>query len=51
MGIKELLVPDLPQAESLCCVLEQDTLYAALYAAVQPRNTCPNMTEKLWTGT
>ena len=29
MGIEGLLVPDSPPAESLCCVLEQDTLSAA----------------------
>ena len=31
--------------ESLCCVLEQDTLL------VKPRKTHPHMTEKLLTGT
>ena len=29
MGIEGLLVRDSPPAESLCCVLEQDTLSAA----------------------
>ena len=34
--------------EALCCVLEQDFLCLVL---VQPRKTCPDMTEKLLTGT
>ena len=29
--IKGLLVQDSSPAESLCCVLEQDTLFVALY--------------------
>ena len=32
-------------AESLCCVLEQDTFHCLVL--VQPRKTCPDMTEKL----
>ena len=41
-GSKGLLVRDSLPAESLCCVLEQDTLSDAL--------THPNLTEKLLTG-
>ena len=35
---------------SLGCVLEQDSLILAL-VLVQPRKTCPNITEKLLTWT
>ena len=34
-----------PRGESLCYVLEQDTV------SIQSRKTCPNMTEKLLTET
>ena len=49
LGIKGLLV-DSPQAELLCCVLEQDTFLCLVL--VQPRRTgnLPDMTEKLLTG-
>ena len=47
-----LLVRDSPLAESLSCVLDQETLSAAL-ALVQPRKTGnhTDMTEKLLTET
>ena len=35
--------------EALCCVLEQDTFILYLVVLVQTGN-CPNMTEKLLTG-
>ena len=46
MGIEGLLVLDSLPADSLCCVLEHDTLCAVL---VQFRKTHPDMTEKLLT--
>ena len=45
IGMEALLVQASPLAESLCCVLEQDALSAALY------RFRPNMTEKLLIGT
>ena len=37
--------------ETLCCVLEQDTLVLAKLVLVQPRKTRPDKTEKLLTET
>ena len=37
-----------PPAGSLCYVLEQDTICCLVL--VQPKKTCPDMTEKLLTG-
>ena len=44
LGIEGLLVQVSLQVESLCCVLEHDTL-CALLILVQPRKTHPNMTK------
>ena len=50
LGIGRPLVRDL--SASVCCFLEQDTLIIYL-VLVQPRKMgkCPDMTEKLLTGT
>ena len=49
MGSEGLVGPDLPLAESLFCVLEQDTLSASYFSIllVQLRKTgnCADMTE------
>ena len=48
----ELLVPDSPLTESLCCVLEQEYLSttASSTGSAQKTGNHPNMTEKLLTG-
>ena len=50
LRIEGLLVRVSASAESLCCVLEQETIDRLVM--VQPRKTgnCPDMTEKLLTG-
>ena len=55
LEIKGLLDQDSPLGGSLCCVLEQDTLYmlfSTVLTLILPRKTgnCPNMTEEMLTG-
>ena len=52
LEIKGMVFQDSPLAETLCCVLEQDTSFIHCLILVHSRKTrnCPGMTETLLTG-